>query len=288
MHWHSAICVSSVVLVCAQLIGQEIPPSSYTATLYRDELGIGHVHAADDNSVAYGLGRLVARDHPLRTMWALTVPTGRLAEVIGSARGSDLTHWEVLDRMTRAYRVPEFGAGLWFQYVASAQQEDQEIRNLIVAYLEGIKDQINEIGSAALAAEYAALSQRADWPYGNDLKLNVNQYQRLFDRVTGAPDVPQVQQWEVFAAVHYWLGRVTFALGRDPDQVDGAVGIDELSDFFGLARTRGALQMPAQVGTATCRRIRTIRPSMATSRASRAPTSSMVGGSSGRVSGLSF
>lgn len=25
MHWHSAICVSSVVLVCAQLIGQEIP-----------------------------------------------------------------------------------------------------------------------------------------------------------------------------------------------------------------------------------------------------------------------
>ena len=62
------------------------PPDIYLATIYRDDIGTGHVYGDRDVDVAYGLGCLIARDKPLRTVFVLTAYTGRLAEAIGPDR----------------------------------------------------------------------------------------------------------------------------------------------------------------------------------------------------------
>ena len=43
---------------------------------YLDAAGIGHVFGYTDPDVAYGLGRLVARDKALRTVLAMTMASG--------------------------------------------------------------------------------------------------------------------------------------------------------------------------------------------------------------------
>ena len=83
MFWESLgltfSCLFLSFLFVAEYTPAQIPPESYVATIYRDRIGVGHVYGDYDPDVAYGVGRLIARDRPLRTLVALTCATGRSA-----------------------------------------------------------------------------------------------------------------------------------------------------------------------------------------------------------------
>ena len=189
-----------------------------------------------DPDVAYGVGRLIARDRPLRTLVALTCATGRSAEVFGPSYKDGTEYWLKLDRQVRAYGVPARAQALWTQYCQSTQTEDIEIRELIVAYVQGILDEINAHGATALTTMYRSLIDRhsthPDWPYGPVLlDLDDPKLTRLFQRATDANNF-LIQQWEPFAAILFWLGRVGVSLGKpEPPPMDGA-DYDLFTDFF--------------------------------------------------------
>jgi acyl-homoserine lactone acylase PvdQ len=77
----------------AEFVTVQIEPEPYFATIYRDDIGTGHVYGDYDPDVAYGIGRLIARDRPLRTLVALTCATGRSAEVFGRSYKKEEKYW---------------------------------------------------------------------------------------------------------------------------------------------------------------------------------------------------
>jgi len=206
-------------------------PGIYLAKIYRDEIGIAHVWGDRDEDVAYGVGRLVARDKPLRTIVALTIPAGKMAESVGAHwEGSDM-HWIYVDRKAHAYQVPQRATSLWASYFRSGAGPDEiEIRNLMVAYVEGIKDEIMYQTPEGLADAYMNLKTHPHWPYGEEFKLSRDQYVRLFSRVYGVGSY-RIDYWEPFAAHLYWLGRIQDALGDDLGVLDQP---DSLKSFFGF------------------------------------------------------
>ena len=226
-------CMMPAGSVCAQRY--ERP--RYYATVYRDEIGVGHVYGDYDPDVAYGIGRLIARDRPLRTMVALTCVTGRSAEVFGAAYQSQQDYWLKLDRMVRAYEVPQQAQALWNRYCQSVDPTDVEVRDVIVAYVQGILDEINAHGAGALTTMYVSLqsrhSEHKDWPYGPVLlNLSPEQLTRLFERAVDTnPFV--IQQWEPFAAILFWLGGVCGSVGGPlPFAMDDGTEYSLLTDFF--------------------------------------------------------
>ena len=206
-------------------------PGIYLAKLYRDAIGVGHVWGDTDEDVSYGLGRLVARDKPMRTMLSLTIASGKLAEALGAHKEGADEHWIYVDRKAHAYQVPQRASSLWASYfLPGATAEEIEIRKWIVAYVEGIKDEIAIQTPGVLASTYAALSARADWPYGNEYKYSQAQYERLFTRALGVGDY-KIEYWEPFAACLYWIGRIPDALGDDPNILDGPNPLKSFFDF---------------------------------------------------------
>ena len=169
----------ALLFTAAPLFAQGTP-GQYDAKIYRDDIGIGHVYGDTDNDVAYGLGRLIARDKALRTMVAMTAAVGKMASTIGPATVAFPHGWIFEDRKALAYRVPDRATSLWQWYFrVGATSEEIAIRELIVAYVEGIKDEIAAIGPANLASAYVTQAARTDWPYGDDLKLQSWQFQQF-------------------------------------------------------------------------------------------------------------
>jgi acyl-homoserine lactone acylase PvdQ len=155
-----SLLFSSLLFLMVEYLAAQIPPESYFATIYRDDIGVGHVYGDYDPDVAYGIGRLIARDRPLRTMVALTCATGRSAEVFGPSYKGQLEYWLKLDRFVRAYEVPDQAQALWNRYCQSTNATDIEVRQLIVAYVQGILDEINAHGATALTTMYLSLINR--------------------------------------------------------------------------------------------------------------------------------
>ncbi|MBN1511714.1 MAG: penicillin acylase family protein [Phycisphaerae bacterium] len=210
---------------------------AYTAWIYRDELGIGHVYGEYDADVAYGVGRLIARDKPLRTMFALTVASGGIARVFG-AGGPTEQYWIRSDRKVLACGIPAQAQALWTQYLNSSAPEDVAIRDLIIAYVEGVKDEIwrEGPGFSTLASVYVTLAARPDWPYGSDLKtLSHTQFMRLFERADPNCAHP-LQYWEVLAALHYYAGGVSSMRGgpQREEETDEGVEPPALEQMFGF------------------------------------------------------
>ena len=183
------------------------------------------MYGNSDEDVAYGVGRLVARDKPLKTIWNLTSAAGRVAEVLGRNEGEHEDFWIQRDRMVRAYRIPEAAQALWNRYVTSSDPDEIKIRKMIVAYVEGIKDGIRSFGPGGqeLAVEYAALKSNPAWPYGTDYRWTEDQYRRLFQRGDPEFDPLLIQYWEPFAVLLFYLGQVCEALNgyQLPQTMDG-------------------------------------------------------------------
>jgi len=108
-----SLLASLILATAVWAPGQTYPPQFYEATIYRDELGIGHVYGNTDPDVAYGIGRLLARDKALRTYLAMTLASGRSAEVFGREWPVGADYWLKLDRMVRAYNLPAQAQALW-------------------------------------------------------------------------------------------------------------------------------------------------------------------------------
>ena len=182
----------------------------------------------------------MTRDRPLRTYVALTLATGRCAEVFGAVppfyppiQHEEGSCWLNIDRMALACEVPQRAQALWNHYCAATDPDSIRIRNLIVAYVEGIKDEIAMNGSPdSFATLYDELSLGDDWPYGNVLKyLSHGQRKRLFER---SSDVNGhiIEQWEPFAAILFWLGQVSTITGAPTESPMDGVAEDLMSEFF--------------------------------------------------------
>jgi hypothetical protein len=201
------------VVALAQRGGPPQAPVPPQIKIYRDAIGIGHVYAPDDVQLFYGIGRLHARDKPLKTLFNLTWGAGELAKWLGPGplgTGSDV--FKNQDRKTKAYKVPQKAQDLYNSW-ATGTSEEQTIRLLIQAYVQGIRDELIQPGRIATMANFYANVAEADWPYGYWTRLSEAGYQALLGR--------SVACWEPVAVMLYGLGDLGQAL--PPDLMDTRV-----------------------------------------------------------------
>ena len=190
------------------LLSSAISAVSQTGvTIYRDDVGVGHVYSNSEVSVYYGLGRLHARDKPLKTMFNLTMSSGKLARVLGKGTGDQFLR---SDRKVAGYRMVQQAQQLYNSYT---DPEGAKIKALIDAYVKGIRDELTQARVTALATHFASIPA-GNWPgsYGYLISSDPSVYQRLLGRANDTNSLTRLENWEPIAWALYGLGKVIAGL----------------------------------------------------------------------------
>ncbi|MCB0279306.1 MAG: penicillin acylase family protein, partial [Calditrichaeota bacterium] len=139
-----------------------IQEAGISAEIYIDSIGVPHIYASDNNSTAFALGYMHARDRLFQMELMMRMVQGRLSELFSSRALESDIFW-------RSFQFVKLAD----ENIKSLQKDNPQLIEAIQNYCDGVNTYIDKLTMESLPEEFHLLDFRPQrWELRNIVLLN--------------------------------------------------------------------------------------------------------------------